>query len=130
MQLIAESCFGPAGVLGRFRVLAAGEGSIGGTSILLFERDAYGLSGGQTIVRVQDAPRLSSRQGDRCAAPASAQPRHPSRTETAFPQRLILQSQPVIENKAHLQSHQALQIQQGEMSVIQPPAGINEKHVP
>jgi len=56
LQIIAESCFGPAGVSGRFRVLAAGEGSIGGASILLFEHDAYGLSGGQTIVRVQDAP--------------------------------------------------------------------------
>ena len=58
MQLIAESCFGPAGVLGRFRVLAAGEGSIGGTSILLFERDAYGLSNGM------DAP---TRTGILCA---------------------------------------------------------------
>src|SRR5690606_14352114 len=44
-----------------------------GSSILLFEHDAYGLSGGQTIVRVQDAPYAIFCQGHRCAAPASAQ---------------------------------------------------------
>ncbi|PWE14190.1 hypothetical protein DF183_13685 [Alcaligenes faecalis] len=45
-----------AGVSGRFRVLAAGRRSRRDASILLFEHGAYSLSGGQTIVRVQDAP--------------------------------------------------------------------------
>ncbi len=78
------------GVSGRFRMLAAGGRSRRGSSILLFEHDAYGLYGGQTIVRVQDAPYAIFCQGHRCAAPASAQaptprPAHQRRLPALMP---------------------------------------------
>ena len=65
-------------VSGRFRVLAAGECGIRDASALLFEPGVCGLSGGQTTGRVQGAPGACTRQGNRCAAPASAQPGDPN----------------------------------------------------